>query len=114
MVLTVFSINYLQDDCLANTTLHCNNQSLSVAVTGSSPYDYNSFLDDIFDRNEEGRLCGAQACPIFLLGNSSLQSGFRVLPLESSKILIGVYSSACALAFVLSALGLDSIKTLVR
>ncbi|XP_066255711.1 protein unc-93 homolog A [Euwallacea similis] len=101
------------NDCYSNsTTLICSNQTQPITISASSPYDYNSFLDDIFDRTEDGRLCGAQACPIFLLGNSSLQSGFKVLPVESSKILIGVYGGACGLAFLLSALGLDSIRTL--
>ncbi|ERL90964.1 hypothetical protein D910_08306 [Dendroctonus ponderosae] len=98
-------------DCTSNSVLrNCSNQTYP--VTSSSPYDYSSFLDDIFDRGEDGRLCGAQACPIFSLGNSSLHSGFKVLPIESSKILIGVYGGACGLAFLLASLGLDSIRTL--
>ncbi|KAL1488242.1 hypothetical protein ABEB36_015197 [Hypothenemus hampei] len=99
------------NDCSFNdTSLFCSNQTQSTAVTSSGLYDYNSFLDDIFDRNEDGRLCGSQACPVKLLGNSSLVS--RVLPLESSNILIVVYASASGLAFLFASLGLDSIRTL--
>uniref|UniRef100_A0AAR5PGS8 UNC93-like protein n=1 Tax=Dendroctonus ponderosae TaxID=77166 RepID=A0AAR5PGS8_DENPD len=104
-------VTNVSDDCTSNSVLrNCSNQTYP--VTSSSPYDYSSFLDDIFDRGEDGRLCGAQACPIFSLGNSSLHSGFKVLPIESSKILIGVYGGACGLAFLLASLGLDSIRTL--
>ncbi|CAG9767564.1 unnamed protein product [Ceutorhynchus assimilis] len=99
------------NDCLPNYS-SCTNRTQIVTVTAANPYDYGSFLDDIFDRTEDGRLCGAQACPIFLLGNSTLQSGFRVLPLDSSKILLAIYGGACGLAFLLAVLGLDNIKIL--
>ncbi|XP_030747611.1 UNC93-like protein isoform X2 [Sitophilus oryzae] len=105
----------ITNDCIVNgtdTPLSCFNQSQTIIVSSSSPYDYNSFLDDIFDKSEDGRLCGAQACPIFLLGNSSLQSGFRVLPINSAEVLVATFAGACGIAFLLAAFGLDKIKIL--
>ncbi|KAF7279476.1 hypothetical protein GWI33_007191 [Rhynchophorus ferrugineus] len=105
----------ITNDCLYtgnDSTPLCLNDTQQIVVSSSNPYDYNSFLDDIFDRTEDGRLCGALACPIFLLGNSSLESGFRVLPVKSAEILVGTYTGACVVAFLLAVFGLDKIKML--
>lgn len=89
---------------------HCQN---TTNFNPSSLYDYSAFLDDIFDKSEDGRLCGAQACPVSSSStNSTLmtESGFRILPSKSADILIGVYGAMCGVALILSILGLDRIK----
>ncbi|XP_074029616.1 uncharacterized protein [Leptinotarsa decemlineata] len=108
------------DDCFWNSTKplpHCHNTTQFVYITSTSDLqDYNSYLDDIFDRTEEGRLCGAQACPISgsQSVNLTLQSReFRILPQKTSDILVGIYAGACGAALVLATLGLDRIKMLV-
>ncbi|KAJ8958538.1 hypothetical protein NQ318_002333, partial [Aromia moschata] len=106
------------DDCYYNSSHrppHCRNATQLVVISSSNPYDFNSFLDDIFDSTEDGRLCGSQACPISALSaNSSLHgAGFRVLPTTSADILTGVYAGACGAALLLAGLGLDRIKMLI-
>ncbi|XP_060533112.1 uncharacterized protein LOC132706057 [Cylas formicarius] len=98
-------------DCVANRT--CSNRTELALISTTIPYDYNSFLDDIFDRTEDGRLCGAQACPVPSLSNGTLESGFRVLPIKSADILAGVYSGMCGIALLLALFGMDSIRMLI-
>ncbi|KAG5893318.1 hypothetical protein JTB14_000277 [Gonioctena quinquepunctata] len=115
----------ITDDCFWNSTNphpHCHNSTQFVYITSARDFqDYNSFLDDIFDRTEEGRLCGAQSCPIFgppavnFTSTTPLESRkFRILPHKTADILVGVYAGACAMALVLATLGLDNIKMLVH
>ncbi|XP_018570247.1 putative potassium channel regulatory protein unc-93 [Anoplophora glabripennis] len=106
------------DDCFSNSSYnlpHCQNITQLVVISSSNLYDYNSFLEDIFDRTEDGRLCGSQACPISTFStNSSVQNGgFKVLPTKSADILAGVYAGACGAALLLAGLGLDRIKMLI-
>ncbi|CAH1110235.1 unnamed protein product [Psylliodes chrysocephalus] len=104
---------YVLNDCPLNSSYpptHCQN---TTNFNPSSLYDYSAFLDDIFDKSEDGRLCGAQACPVSSSStNSTLmtESGFRILPSKSADILIGVYGAMCGVALILSILGLDRIK----
>ncbi|CAG9853593.1 unnamed protein product [Phyllotreta striolata] len=112
-IMSVDNSTFLFNDCLVNSSYpltHCQNAS----GPSVSLYDYSAFLDDVFDRNEEGRLCGAQACPVAASStNSTLvtESGFRILPKKAADILIGVYGAMCGVALVISLLGLDRIKT---
>ncbi|XP_050308686.1 uncharacterized protein LOC126745047 [Anthonomus grandis grandis] len=93
------------------TSLNCYmNNTILVTLSTSEQYEYSQFLDELFDQTEEGRLCGSQACPVFSTSaNLSFKAGFRVLPDQSSKILIGIYSGACGLAFLIAMLGMDNI-----
>lgn len=80
-------------------------------------YDYNAFLDDIFDVDESGdRLCGSNACPsTFLLTfNSSDESYYHVLPKTTAGILATVYLFTSLVALVISTIGLDKIRMYVH
>ncbi|CAH1118483.1 unnamed protein product [Phaedon cochleariae] len=105
------------DDCPWNSSsipAHCHNATQAMYATSPTSDDYASLLDSLFDRTEEGRLCGAQACPVRLATpNSTLEAGFRILSTGMADTLVGVYAGACGLALVLAALGLDRIKMLV-
>ncbi|XP_044260166.1 UNC93-like protein [Tribolium madens] len=104
-----------------NQTESCSNLTLEINCTRDKNslsyniYDYNAFLDDIFDTFEGTRLCGAQACPPnFLLHfNMSEESYFHVLPKKSSTVLAVVYAGLCFVAAMASAVGLDRIRIYV-
>ncbi|KAJ8917338.1 hypothetical protein NQ315_002360 [Exocentrus adspersus] len=107
------------DDCYGNSTSgdrpHCHNLTQLVVIASSNFYDYNSMLDNIFDRSEDGRLCGSQACPIstFTVNSTFQDSGFQILPEKIADILAGVYAGACGAALLLAGLGLDQIKMVI-
>lgn len=84
-------------------------------ISSYNIYDYNAFLDDIFDTFEGTRLCGAQACPPnFLLHfNMSEEGYFHVLPKNTSTVLAVVYAGLCLVAAMTSAAGLDRIRMYV-
>ncbi|KAJ3652148.1 hypothetical protein Zmor_018138 [Zophobas morio] len=105
-----------------NDTESCSNFTVDTNCTREKPafsshnvYDYNAFLDDIFDTFEGTRLCGAQACPPnFLLHfNMSEEGFFHVLPKNTSTVLAVVYAGFCLVAAMTSAAGLDRIRMYV-
>lgn len=120
MKITINSVYFcIFQDCYSNKTIsssHCQNNTQIVLISTPNYYDYNTLLDDIFDRSDDDyRLCGAQACPITVsFVNQTLgDNGFRILPLKTADILIGVYAGACGAALILGCLGLDKIKLLI-
>ncbi|RZC37972.1 UNC93-like protein, partial [Asbolus verrucosus] len=106
--------NRTETGCL-NFTLEANCTRDKFPPAGYNIYDYNAFLDDIFDTYEGTRLCGAQACPpTFLLHfNMSEEGYFHVLPKNTSTVLAIVYAGLCLLAAMISAAGLDRIRMYV-
>ncbi|XP_068901153.1 UNC93-like protein isoform X3 [Tenebrio molitor] len=99
----------------ANSTLETNCTREKFPISSYNIYDYNAFLDDIFDTFEGTRLCGAQACPPnFLLHfNMSEEGYFHVLPKNTSTVLAVVYAGLCLVAAMTSAAGLDRIRMYV-
>ncbi|XP_057664270.1 protein unc-93 homolog A [Diorhabda carinulata] len=102
--------------CTYNTSYqlpYCQN---STDYSSSNLYDSNSILDDIFDKSEDGRLCGAQACPVSsssLNSSSIIESGFRILPEHTTNILVTVYGVMCGVAMVLAIFGLDTRRQVI-
>ncbi|XP_017786741.1 PREDICTED: UNC93-like protein [Nicrophorus vespilloides] len=104
----------MQLQIATNTTSNstdCSDQSTCDANTTSMNfYEYNSFLDDIFDVDEMGdRLCGAQACP----SSYQLRGEFKVLPEVTTVALVGLYVGICLVSIVIVVFFVDKIKLYV-
>ncbi|XP_072379083.1 uncharacterized protein [Diabrotica undecimpunctata] len=92
---------------------HCQNNT--DFASSNNIYDYSAFLDDIFDTTEDGRLCGAQACPVSSSSiNSSLisESGFSILPRRTADVLVIVYGAMCGIALMLAVFSFQRTKML--
>lgn len=102
---------------LQNTDSNTKNLTCDSSSSSGGVYDYNAFLDDIFDVDEFGdRLCGSQACPskFLLTYNSSDETYFHVLPKKTAMILACVYIGIVTIAFVMALFGLDRMRMFVH
>lgn len=109
-----FSYYFQEYNASSPTPIYQNDTQ--ILTMSSNLFDYNTLLDEIFDRSEDDyRICGAQACPITVsfVNQSMGDNGFRILPLQTANFLIAVYSGACGAALLLGCLGLDKIKLLI-
>ncbi|VEN64611.1 unnamed protein product, partial [Callosobruchus maculatus] len=123
------NITYVSDDCLASNATLSSGIAPSLAcanATYSAPPEYNTQLDLLFDRDEEGRICGAQACPVFgsvvngtllvdgeeeeEVGEAQFSGVFKVLPGKSPEYLTGIYAGCCLAAFLIGMIWLDGIR----
>lgn len=100
-----------------NCTDNCETKQLFVDCNSTSLYDYNAFLDDIFDVDEFGdRLCGSQACPMTypLTFNVTDDNYYQVLPETTAAILTSVYMFLSFVALLISTIGFDKIRMYVH